>query len=89
MLETPAQAAVAARFDAITAEQLRDVGSLKWTGFAQLLPAWVAEMDFGLAPPIAKAVQNAVAQGLTGYLPTGLVDAMGAACSDFLLTRHG
>lgn len=89
MRETPAQAAVAARFDAITAEQLRAVGSLKWTGFAPLLPAWVAEMDFGLAPPIAQAVQDAVAQGLTGYLPGGLVDAMGAACGDFLLARHG
>ncbi|WP_288026583.1 aminotransferase class I/II-fold pyridoxal phosphate-dependent enzyme [Arthrobacter sp.] len=39
--------------------------------------------------PIAKAVQDAVAQGLTGYLPGGLVDAMGAACGDFLLARHG
>ncbi|MCU6479987.1 MalY/PatB family protein [Arthrobacter sp. A2-55] len=78
-----------ARFDAITADELRAAGSLKWTGVEDRLPAWVAEMDFGLAAPIAGAVQEAVARGLVGYLPGGLIDEMGAACSEFLLARHG
>jgi cystathionine beta-lyase len=91
MKNFPAGSAVDAhtRFDAITAGQLRTAGSLKWTGFPAQLPAWVAEMDFGLAAPIASAVQEAVAQGLVGYLPGGLADDMGSACSAFLLARHG
>lgn len=32
-----------------------------------MLPAWVAEMDFGLAPPLSKALHEAVDRGETGY----------------------
>jgi cystathionine beta-lyase len=32
-----------------------------------VLPAWVAEMDYALAPPVAAALQDAVAAGMTGY----------------------
>lgn len=31
------------------------------------IPAWVAEMDYALAPPVATALQEAVAAGMTGY----------------------
>ena len=32
-----------------------------------VLPAWVAESDYAWAPPIAAALSDAVARGLTGY----------------------
>lgn len=48
--------------------ELRAAGSLKWTFYEpDVLPAWVAEMDFGLAPPIAEALHDAIDRGDTGY----------------------
>ena len=43
---------------------------LKW-GMAEpdVIPAWVAEMDYALAPPVAEALAEAVAGGVTGYPP--------------------
>lgn len=50
------------------AERLRRNGGLKWTQFGEgVLPGWVAEMDFGLAPSITAALHEAVDRGLTGY----------------------
>ncbi len=50
------------------ASELRALGGLKWTYYAEdVLAAWIAEMDFGLAPPIAAALHDAVDRGLTGY----------------------
>ncbi len=65
------------------------MGSKKWSEFPGKLPAWVAEMDFGLAAPIAGALHSAVSQGQVGYLPAGLVAPMAQACSDFMADRHG
>ncbi len=61
-------------------ETLRTRTSAKWTYFdADVLPAWVAEMDFTLAPSIAAALTAAVARSDTGYrsvgrLPEALID---------------
>lgn len=77
------------RFDAITAQQLRAVGSLKWSEFPDMLPAWVAEMDFGLAEPIAARVAETVASGRVGYLPNVLIPDMGRAASAFMAETHG
>ena len=68
--------------DAITEADLREAGSLKWTMFPDMIGAFVAEMDFGLAPPIKDAVNQAMEQGLTGYLPTHLADALAKATAD-------
>ena len=34
---------------------------------ADVLPAWVAEMDYALAPPIAEALHEAIDASLGGY----------------------
>ena len=34
-----------------------------------VIPAWVAEMDYGLAPVVAAALHEAVDRGVTGYPP--------------------
>ncbi len=49
-------------------EELRERSSAKWSYYgADVLPSWVAEMDFPLAPPIADALGGAVDRGDVGY----------------------
>jgi cysteine-S-conjugate beta-lyase len=54
-------------------------GSAKWTTYPpDVLPAWVAEMDFPLAEPVKAALGAAVANDDAGYLgarPEGLIEA--------------
>ena len=54
-------------------------GSEKWTKYPpDVLPAWVAEMDFALAPPVRDALRGAVELGDLGYIGNvdGLIEAM-------------
>src|SRR6187549_269988 len=52
----------------LTIEDLRRRTSVKWREYdPDVLPLWVAEMDVRLAEPIARAVTQAVAEGVTGY----------------------
>lgn len=63
------------RFDQLTEPWLRRRGSLKWTRYGDdVLPAWVAEMDFPLAEPVVAAARSAVDAELFGYPP----DLLGA-----------
>jgi cystathionine beta-lyase len=64
-------------FDELTEEQLRRRQSAKWKQYASdVLPAWVAEMDFPLAEPIRQALERAVGDGDTGYaFPAGVAEA--------------
>jgi cystathionine beta-lyase len=56
---------------------------LKWGAVeAGVLPAWVAAMDYALAPPVTAALAQAVARGTTGYPPLG-DDGVGAAFASF------
>ena len=75
-------------FDALTADRLRDNGSLKWTAFPGTIGAWVAEMDFPPAPPVAAALHDAVDRGLLGYLPPALVSEMVDAYVSFADDRY-
>ncbi len=76
------------RFDA-TVGQLRATGGLKWTQHPDAIGAFVAEMDFGTAPPIATAMHDAVDAGLLGYLPEHLAARMSAAWSGWAAQRYG
>ncbi|UNK71023.1 aminotransferase class I/II-fold pyridoxal phosphate-dependent enzyme [Microbacterium sp. H1-D42] len=66
-------------FDAITQDDLRRAGSVKWTRFPDTIGTFIAEMDFGVAPAISQAITEALADGLTGYLPKPKADALQAA----------
>ena len=68
-------------FDAITEADLRAAGSVKWSMFPDTIGAWVAEMDFGLAPAISDAIKSAVDRGVTGYLPAQLATDLSEAAS--------
>lgn len=74
----------------VTPEALRALGGLKWSGFEpEVLPAWVAEMDFGLAPPIAEALHAAVDRGNTGYHYPAAEEAAATAAAGFWFDRFG
>ena len=52
-------------------DRLLNRGSAKWTQYPpDVLPAWVAEMDFELAPPIKAALHDAIERDDAGYLGT-------------------
>lgn len=67
----------------------RDTHSYKWDGepSAEVLPMWVADMDFRTAPAIVQALQQRVAHGIFGY--TRVPEAYYEAVSDWFGRRHG
>jgi cystathionine beta-lyase len=55
-------------FDALDLDVLRARRTVKWSRYpADVLPAWVAEMDFPLAPAVLKAVRRALDAHDLGY----------------------
>jgi cystathionine beta-lyase len=76
-------------FDALTEDALRSAGSLKWTHYGEALGAFVAEMDFGTAPAVTRALHAAVDAGALGYLPTAAAAGMAEACADWQRRRYG
>ena len=45
--------------DVTTIEDLEQVGSDKWTRYPGCIGAFIAEMDYGLAPCVAEAIEEA------------------------------
>src|SRR5689334_3088655 len=80
---------MAHRFDDITIEQLRAAGGLKWSQYPEAIGSFVAEMDFGTAPPVLDAIRDAVDRGLFGYLPEALARRLGEAWAGFARERYG
>ncbi|MFC7342738.1 MalY/PatB family protein [Saccharopolyspora griseoalba] len=76
-------------FDSITVADLRARGSLKWTLHGDALGAWVAEADFGTAPPVLEALHAGVDSSNFGYLPPKLAEDMALACAEFQHRNHG
>lgn len=64
-------------FDRLTETDLRRRQSAKWRVFPpDVLPMWVAEMDYPVAAPIRRALEEALAADDLGYAdPRGLGDA--------------
>jgi cystathionine beta-lyase len=58
-----------ATFDFDTVPERRGTDSQKWQKYAgrDILPMWVADMDFKSPPPVLAALQERVAQGIFGY----------------------
>ena len=66
----------------------RGTNSYKWdTPEADVLPMWVADMDFRTAPAIIEDLQKRVCHGIFGYtkVPQEYYDAV----ADWFETRHG
>ncbi len=78
-----------AAVDALTVDDLVARGSQKWTTFPGTIGAWVAELDLPLAPPITRALHEAVDTATFGYLPVGLVQDAARACADWYRRTTG
>ncbi len=62
----------------------------KWGEVApDVLPAWVAEMDYATAEPVLDALHRAVAAGMTGYPRLAQGGALGAAYAGFAERQFG
>jgi len=65
-------------FDTVIARE--GTSSMKWEryGGADVLPMWVADMDFAVAPPIQAALQSRLEHPIYGYgiVPTSLTEAV-------------
>jgi cystathionine beta-lyase len=74
-------------FEDITLAKLRGRASAKWTTYPpDVLPAWVAEMDFPLAEPIKQRLRRAIDSDDCGYAhPVALPEAFAA----FAKSRFG
>jgi len=80
----------AAIADQTTADELRARGSQKWSkGGPGVIGAFVAEMDFGVAPPIEAALLEVIKRAEFGYLSQRAVDGMAAACAAWQRDRYG
>ena len=73
----------------VTLERLREIGGLKWSHYPDMIGAFVAEMDFGTAPPIVEALHDAVDLGVLGYLPASLDARMSQAWCRWSHDRYG
>ena len=67
----------------------RGTNSYKWDSAtdAEVLPLWVADMDFRTSPAIIEALQRRVAHGIFGY--TRVPDAYYQAVTNWFARRHG
>lgn len=75
-------------FDRLTAEELVARGSGKWTRFPGKIGAYVAEMDFGVAPVIQAALHDLVDNPKFGYMAEWM-DAELREASAGYLARFG
>lgn len=75
------------RFDDITAR--RGSGSYKWDSAdgEEVIPLWVADMDFRTAPVIEEALRRRVDHGVFGYTLVG--EEYYTALHDWFASRHG
>lgn len=72
-------------FDDVSLDSLRARRSTKWAAYPpDVLPAFIAELDVPLAPPIAAALHAAVDDGDTGYAAPG---ELSAAFAEFAAAR--
>lgn len=78
----------AERIDAISLDDLRRTGATKWVGGGDTIGAFVAEMDFGVAPEITKALHEAVDTGGFGYMPKHLTEALAQAFANWSAAEY-
>ncbi|WP_209325755.1 MalY/PatB family protein [Brevibacterium renqingii] len=75
--------------DAITEESLVTKGGRKWSTFPGSIGAFIAEMDFGVAPAVRQAMRELDEHDLYGYAPHALTAELRTATADFYADRFG
>ena len=76
-------------FDQLAEEELRRRKTIKWNLFGpDVLPLWIAEMDFPTAPAVLDGIRACVANEEFGYPPVG-EDDLPRATADWCRRRYG
>ena len=76
-------------FDSLTETKLRTRNTIKWNFFEpDVLPLWVAEMDYPTAPAVLDAIRACVENEEFGYPPIG-EDTLPTATADWCRQRYG
>jgi cystathionine beta-lyase len=76
--------------DRTTEDELRARGSQKWSkGGPGVIGAFVAEMDFGVAPPVEAALLDVIKRADLGYLSPRILTEMADACAAWQRDRYG
>jgi cysteine-S-conjugate beta-lyase len=79
---------MSAGFDDVDIERLRRRRTVKWQLYGpDVLAAWVAEMDFDVAPAVRAAIRDAVDREDFGYVEPDLGE-LTTACADFFADRY-
>lgn len=77
-------------FDGLRMEELRRRPGIKWRRVdPDVLPAWVADMDFPVAPVVAEAIEHTVRHGDLGYPDWDDGNPLRAAFAERMLRRYG
>lgn len=65
-----------------------DTGSIKWEKYSSdIIPMWVADMEFATAPEIITAMKQRLDHPILGY--TQASDQLVSTVNDYLVNRHG
>ena len=76
-------------FDQLTEQHLRERKTIKWNHFGpDVLPLWIAEMDFPTAPAVLDGIRACVADEEFGY-PAFREDTLPRATADWCQRRYG
>ena len=60
--------AIRRAIDSLSTAELHRSSGIKWRLFGDdVLPAWVADMDFPVAPPVHRAIQDLIGRHDLGY----------------------
>ena len=78
-----------ANYDTLTQAQLTGVVGKKWTTFPDCIGAFIAEMDFGTAPAVIRALHETVENGFFGYLPQSLEQSLARSCAAWYRANTG
>ena len=76
-------------FETPDTAELRARGGVKWSAFPEAIGAFVAEMDFGLAPAIRRTLHEQIDLARTGYLPQTASDELAEATAAWCASRFG
>jgi len=75
---------------AFSAVELRARSGRKWHRYADdVLPAWIAEMDFGVAEPVERAMRRLTDEASYGYEGSTLYPALAEAFATHMQERFG
>ncbi|MEC9182194.1 MAG: aminotransferase, partial [Actinomycetota bacterium] len=74
----------------LTVDQLQSTPGVKWQQHRHRLAAWVADMDFPMAPVITDRLQSIIDRGMAGYQKWGTgASPAGRVFVDRMASKYG